>query len=536
MPRARSRPPIEPPALPPWAAYGVAFLASGCSLVLEIVAGRVLAPFVGVSLYTWTSIIGVVLAGLAIGNLLGGAAGDRWPTHRTLAIALVGGGVATLAAPLLAPLVGQPPLVAMPAIWRILLGAAAGFFLPSALLGGVTPIIVRLLLRDLDHAGNLVGRLYACATVGSILATFVTGFVLIAWFGTRSIILGVGVTLLALALLVFWLGRAHAPRGARLGSGGSLGLVALLAGTLLAGWPPSLRAALDSGCDRESSYYCIRVIPGREREDAGARQVETLLLDHMAHSIVDPRDPTYLRYSYVRILAAMVDYAAGAHPAPRVLFLGGGGYSVPRYLLARYPGARADVVEIDPVVTEVAQESLGLRPDTRLGIYSLDGRVALDALAARGPYDIVIGDAFNDLSVPYHLTTVEFDARVCALLAPDGLYAVHVIDRLHSGNFLRSYAHSLQAVFPAIALFGNVTRWDADAKESWVVVATARPLDPARLAQLDGPALDGRLATSLMPALDLERWRAEQPPLLLTDDYAPDDTLLAPLFFERVGS
>src|SRR5437867_10299244 len=78
-------------------AYLVVFVSSCCTLILELVAGRILAPFIGVSLYTWTSIIGVVLAGISLGNYAGGRVADRWPEQRTLGVLLAAGGIASLA-------------------------------------------------------------------------------------------------------------------------------------------------------------------------------------------------------------------------------------------------------------------------------------------------------------------------------------------------------------------------------------------------------------------------------------------------------
>src|SRR5579872_4944360 len=79
-----------------WWAYLVVFIASGCTLILEIVAGRIVAPVVGVSLYTWTSVIGVVLAGISLGNYTGGLVADRWPDRRTLGVILALGGLTSL--------------------------------------------------------------------------------------------------------------------------------------------------------------------------------------------------------------------------------------------------------------------------------------------------------------------------------------------------------------------------------------------------------------------------------------------------------
>src|SRR5690348_12610442 len=199
-------------------AYIVVFVASCCSLILELVAGRILAPFIGVSLYTWTSIIGVVLAGISLGNYLGGRAADRWPDRRTLGVLLIAGGLASLA---ILPLIniataipsdqlvdpnnrlgGVLPLDrAALLILRIVLITTLIFFPPSLILGMVSPVVIKLTLRDLAHSGGLVGKVYALSTLGSILGTFATGFVLVQLLGTRMIVLGVGIVLLAMAVV-----------------------------------------------------------------------------------------------------------------------------------------------------------------------------------------------------------------------------------------------------------------------------------------------------------------------------------------------
>src|SRR5919202_371268 len=203
--------------MPRWAAYLVVFVASGCTLILELVAGRILAPYIGVSLYTWTSIIGVVLAGISLGNYLGGRVADRWPDRRTLGVLLAAGGLTSLA---LLPLinVAHPPptgqLVdptnrlggvlpldrAAVLIARIVVITTVIFFPPSLVLGMVSPVVIKLTLRDLRHSGGLVGKVYALSTLGAILGTFATGFVLVQLLGTRMIVLGVGIVLVGLAV------------------------------------------------------------------------------------------------------------------------------------------------------------------------------------------------------------------------------------------------------------------------------------------------------------------------------------------------
>jgi predicted membrane-bound spermidine synthase len=198
------------PAARPWIAYLVVFVASGCTLVLELVAGRILAPFVGVSIHTWTSIIGGVLAGISLGNYLGGVLADRVGSGRTLGILLGAGGLASFAVLPLASGLGTLALRAYPHLFRIVLLTALLFFLPSLLLGMVPPMAIKLTLGDLGQAGKVVGRIYAASTVGSLVGTFATGFVLIAHFGVRAIVLSVGLTLVVFGILAGALARDSA--------------------------------------------------------------------------------------------------------------------------------------------------------------------------------------------------------------------------------------------------------------------------------------------------------------------------------------
>jgi MFS family permease len=198
-----------------WVSYLIVLVASGCTLILELVAGRVLAPFVGVSIHTWTSIIGVVLAGISLGNYLGGVLADRAGPARMLAVLLAAGGLASAAVLPLASGLGALAPRSYPLFVRIVLLTTLLFFLPSVLLGMVPPVAIKHALDDLGRAGKVVGRVYAASTVGSLVGTFLTGFVLIAHFGTRAIILSVGVTLVAFGALAGALARgeagSHAP-------------------------------------------------------------------------------------------------------------------------------------------------------------------------------------------------------------------------------------------------------------------------------------------------------------------------------------
>jgi MFS family permease len=197
-----------------------AFLANGALLVLELIAGRIIAPTVGVSLYTWTAVIGVVLAGISLGSWIGGKVADRRPGRSILSLEFL---LAALASALILVFDSNLDSVALsfslPTIWQVLWLATIVFFLPSVLIGMVTPMIVKLSLNSLDVTGRVVGRIRAAAEVGAIVGVFLTGFILIDAFGTRTIVVTVALTLGVLAILssplwmVAW-ARVRRPRRA----------------------------------------------------------------------------------------------------------------------------------------------------------------------------------------------------------------------------------------------------------------------------------------------------------------------------------
>jgi hypothetical protein len=170
-------------------------------MVLELVAGRIVAPYVGASLYTWTSVIGVILAGMSLGNYLGGRLADRWASLRFL------GGTFVVASLLSVSVVALDRLevlagVGGPFILEIVVVIAVLFFLPATVLGSISPMVAKLALRDLDSTGRTVGRIYAAGSAGSIVGTFATGFLLIAWLNTHAIVWMVSLVLLILGLVL----------------------------------------------------------------------------------------------------------------------------------------------------------------------------------------------------------------------------------------------------------------------------------------------------------------------------------------------
>ncbi|MFW3171072.1 fused MFS/spermidine synthase [Geodermatophilus sp. CPCC 206100] len=492
-------------ALPDWVAAVVTFLSSGAVLVLEIAGLRLIAPYVGITLQTNTAVIGFALAAIAVGAWCGGAVADRTDPRRLIAPLMVAGG---------ALVVAVLPLVRFAGSWltgadagSVLLLAAVAVVVPAALLSAVPPMVVKLQLASLAETGSVVGRLSGIGTLGGIAATFVTGFLLIAVFPTSGILVGTGVVTVLAGGAVGLLLRRRAGGGA---GRVPLGLFVLaLAGSLLAAVAPT-------PCEAETAYHCARVVADPERETGRVLQLDTL-----RHSYVDLADPTYLEFEYVRAIAAVSDAAAPAGEPLSALHLGGGGATVPRYLAEVRPGTSSLVLEVDPGVVAMDREQLGLAESADLRVRVVDARVGL-AAETPGARDLVVGDAFGGLSVPWQLTTVEALELVDRALTDDGVYAANLIDHPPMG-FVRAELATLRAVFPHVALVARTAVVAGDDGGNVVAVASRRPLPTDAIgAALGGHELPWQVVDGA--ALDAFVGDAE----VLTDDHAPVDQLLTP--------
>ena len=491
-------------AMPAFPAAALVFVSSGAVLVLEILAVRLLAPYVGVTLEVYTAIIGVVLAGIAVGSWLGGRLADRIDPRGTIGPMLVFGGVlAFLTLPLVDGL-GSGLRGATPTTTTVLTFLA--FFAPAAVLSGVTPSVIKLQLASLDQTGRVVGRLSAISTAGAILGTFVTGFVLVAAWPTRPVIrvLAVSLVLLGIAVSV-WLRRVRPL------SAGSV-VAALLAGTF--------SFAASHPCDYESAYFCAYVELDPERESGRA-----LWLDTLRHSYVDLEDPSYLEFTYMQWFSDVLTATAPDGGPLDTLHVGGAGFTMPRYLREEHPGSRSTVLELDELLVELAKQELGLELRDDIEVVTGDARLGIQQTPT-GAYDVVLGDAFGGVAVPWHLTTVEFLEQVHDRLRPDGLYVMNLVDYAER-DFLRAQAATVATVFDHVAVLAEEERFGptrADVGGNFVLVAGDRPLPLEEIQEANRAR--GRQDT-LLTGDELAAFVGDAP--VLTDDHAPVDQLLTPL-------
>jgi spermidine synthase len=481
------------------------FGAGTGSLATEIAASRLLAPYFGSSTIVWANLIGIVLAALALGYVLGGRLADRRPEPRLL-------GLIVLAAALW---VAMTPFVARPfldATVSNLDDASAGavigsffavllLFAPAViLLGMVSPFAIRLAISDVSTAGTVAGRFYALSTAGSLLGTFLPALVLIPLVGTQRTLLGIAVLLALTSSLL--LGRR-------------LVVLAGLMAVLLAIPPGAIKAEPGLLHEEDSLYQFIQVV---ERSDG--RRVLRLNEGVAVHSVW--RADTVLTGGVWDAFLAVPPLLE--QPLGKVAILGNAGGTVARALGVFYPDAEIDGVELDPAVSSVGRRYFGLEDNPRLTVHDADARPFLRRTDER--YDLIVADAYHQPYVPFYLATREFFELARERLTPGGILALNVAVVPGDDSLLDGITGTLKHEF------GSVAVWPA-LRFNKLVLATAEPggFDVSRLS--GGPQALRPLHELLAQQLEPVTERAGDP---WTDDLAPVEWVTDRMIVEYAAS
>ncbi len=506
---------------------GTVFLSSFCIMVLELVAARLIARHLGSSLYTWTAVIGVVLAGITIGNYLGGRIADRFQTRRTLAVIFALSSVACVAAVILNNVVGEW-LWLWRFGWRVLVFSHVSvvFLFPSILLGMISPVVAKTALERGLPTGRTVGDIYAWGAAGSIAGTFATGYYLIPAMGTVAIVWLVAGGLLVLAILYwarFWVLYVWAV----------ILVVLAMMGLVPAAWARDAGAGLNlrEKADprviyEDESPYCYIAVK-RVSDDLDRR---VFMQDKLMHSDIVMGNVLDLKYSYEQIHAAATHLLTRGRDRISALVIGGGGYVFPRYLVQTWPGSRVDVIEIDPGVTEAAIQAFGLERDAPINTFTMDARAYVSQLLQGSDkntqrlYDFIYEDALNDYSIPYQLTTKEFNDKIRRMLTERGVYMIELIDIYDSGLLVGAFVNTLEQTFPYVyVVTENMPR---SGRSTFVLLAGGQEID---IEQLRTQESVKNLDLWILSDSDVETLKTKADGLILTDDYAPVENLLAPV-------
>lgn len=432
----------------------VVFICGACVMVLELVGSRLFAPYLGTSLFIWTSLIGVILGCLSVGYWAGGKLADKKPEPKALAgILFISGLLVALIA-----LAGDRVLFAIQsAIPDIRVGSVAAtltlFGLPSVLLGMVSPYAVRLSLSRIELTGSTAGGLYALSTLGSIAGTFLAGFFLMTFFSHRAIFFMISLTLLAMAGLAF---------------GGKMGrikaAIAFLAVLGSSASEPFVHSVMGEGFVEAHTAYNRVWIYDAFLDGHPAR---VLQLNDSSDSAMY-LDSDELALDYTKYFRLAEHFRPGLR---KTLMIGGGAYSFTKYLLKTSAQTEMDAVEIDSELTELARKHFGLTEDPRLRIFHEDARIFLNRGGDR--YDAVFGDVYKSYSIPFHLATREAMQKIHGRLTNDGVFVLNVISSAEgpNGRFLRAMLATMDEWFPQILVFAVEDPEDGRLVQNFALVA-----------------------------------------------------------------
>jgi spermidine synthase len=521
--------------------FTAVFLSGAVLLGLELVASRVVAPFFGSSIFVWGALIGVVLTGLSAGYWLGGVLADRFPTPLLLLGALALGAAMILLIPVLDEAVLEAVVRWDPGPrWNPLVATVVLFGLPSIVLATATPIAVRLRGRSITTLGRTAGRLFAVSTAGSIAGTFLTAFFLIPELGTNQL-LGILATTLFVAAGLVALGEGTLAPGvivAALVVGSAWATIELateqggrLTGVAAQNWSPRFRELGERQIEvpsegfelvysKNTRYHGLTVV-----DDGESRH---LRFESSFQSGMYLDDPFRTRFEYTDFLQLPLAYRPATQ---RILFIGLGGGSAQKRLWRDFPKLDLEVVELDPVVRDVAYRYFRLPRSQRLRVSVEDGRRFLQRNEQL--WDAIVIDAYFSDSIPFHLTTIEFLDLVRSRLKPGGVVASNLIGSItgDGSKLFRSMYKTYRAAFPTVTVHpvrGDGSRDDEPANLILIAGEGAAPSKDVLLERWQAVRADSRQVVDLTKAIRdrYERVVPTRDVPVLTDDYAPTDALL----------
>lgn len=508
------------------------FTAGAVTLGVELSASRLLEPAFGNNQMVWAALIGLILLYLAIGAWLGGKLADRFPQRRSLELAATAGAIGVGLIPTVSPLIlrwaatGLETFQMGPLIGA-LLSILLLFSFPIILLGTVSPWAVRLTMADVESAGQTAGRLYAIATVGSLVGTFLPVLWLIPAYGTRWTFY-----LLSLFLLVVLSIGAYRERHRW------APWLALLAILMVALWSTpnaSIRRGWDDGAsgaiiyEDESLYNYIAVRQwGSERhlklnDGVGIHSVyhpaSVLSLGIWDYFLLAPLFQDCESQGAVRLAACGL---TGQLVAPEnLLIIGLAAGTVSELYTNIYGDLPITGVELDPQIIAVGQTYFDMNQPNLTAI-AADGRQWLTQQPATAQWEVIVIDAYRPPYIPFHLTTVEFFQLVYTHLQADGVVAINVGRTATNYALVDALAATLGQIFPTVYAIDEPG--PPDTLSNSLLLATVQPTTLStvteRLAQLP-ESVPAEFRTFAQSALQQTRVLHPTQAIIFTDDRAP---------------
>ena len=425
------------------------FLCGALDMVLELVAARILSPYVGSSNLIWTTIIGIMLISMSIGYWLGGKIADKKPDINVLSLFILIGAIFTSLIPILEVVLVKPlSEISSQLVFIAIICSAVVFGIPSFILAMVSPFAVKLEDDSHEDIGKTSGGISSLSTIGSIVGTFTAGFLLIPHLGVRVLILIITLVLFALSFMMF------NKKNLQYCIAMFFCLIVLL-GFNYYGKVLFEKNNPDILADVDSQYSRIWV----KNELVGDTNYKILQVDTGLESYIN-QETNEMGAAYLYYYNLFDYYNKNAKST---LMIGGAAYTYPTYYLNNYQDKTIDVVEIDDKMTELAKSQFGLDTENpRLKIYHQDGRSFLNS--TKNKYDTILIDAFKGHNAPFELTTYEALQKAKNALNDNGMVITNIISSLEGkdDDFVKYEYATYKAIFPEVRLYKVTDRENKD--------------------------------------------------------------------------
>lgn len=485
------------------------FITGAGILIIEVLGMRILAPFYGSTIFTTSSVIGVILGALSLGYWQGGKLADKNPNPRLFSLLILLSGLLTILINALLKPLGPLGYIFGFRIGPIILSLFL-FFFPSFILGMISPFALRLKISNVKTSGNLSGNIFAFSTIGSILGSFLSGFFLIPHFGVKKIIFFTGLILISIGFLGLYLFKERKEK--ILKPEEKIIIFSILFMILVVFYfiPDffTFEGLKKIILEKDGVYQKIFIF---DFDYLPGKTIRVLMLDRGFHSAIF-LDFDDLVFNYTK---SILLYKILNPEIKRVLFLGGGAYTLPQYLLSENKEIeKVHVVEIESQLYELAQKYFRLKPEPRLKNYISDGRRFLKTTTQK--YDLIFVDVFSSEFLPFYFATKEFFELLKERLSENGFVLMNFILNNKKGKdkLLLSEIKTFQSVFENSYFF--LTENNQVNLQNFIFLG----LKNSKKYDFDKKTLK-RLSLELLPLENLEIFKG----FILTDDFAPVEYL-----------
>jgi len=451
-----------------WYLYMTEFFAGMSVMAVELGASRLLAPYFSSSQIVWTIIIGTIMIAMALGNIMGGRWADKNPNPDKLYGRIIIAAIWIALIPVLGKyiIIGISAVLVLTISTNFLVIAAfvacmVIFVFPLFLLGTVTPSLVKYTVDSLDDSGKVVGYLNASSTIGCIIGTFVPTFISIPAVGTSITFLIFAGILLALSIAYFVSNKKKSVKAI-------VGVIFLLISCVFGHSSSFAFWKNDLVYEGESIYNYLQV-----SEDEDSIYLSTNVLFGVQSVYNKEKKLTGMYYDYAMVAPYMLNASSREQLDILILGMGTGTYATQcnRY----FENVNVEGVEIDAKITDLAHKYFELPEDINVTTY--DGRAYLQALVSEDKnkqyeiskeqannlkYDVIMVDAYQDITIPFQMSSVEFFTLVKECLADDGVVVLNMNMISDGENGINSYlSDTIAQVFPYIYtadVAGNTNR------------------------------------------------------------------------------